>query len=172
MKIPLATANEKGYVGCQTAPRRRSKEFRAVSLLTGGPGCSEAPPSVAQVRTTPVLKPTVPRPSREGTLRLPPSPILLCLSSRTTPHWVLLLAAVAGSREALRSPPSPRAAANGSVQPGGPGQKRLLDFLYVRVEWRVTVEKGDGRVQPPPGMRNSGKPEPASLWWMRTSPFS
>jgi hypothetical protein len=46
----------------------------------------------------PLSQTTVPRPSREGTLRFPPYPILICLSSRTTPRWVLLHAAVAGSR--------------------------------------------------------------------------
>src|SRR5215217_2801196 len=47
MRVPLATADEKGYVGGQTTARRRSRDSRATSLPTVGPGCSEAPPSVA-----------------------------------------------------------------------------------------------------------------------------
>src|SRR5215213_2832285 len=50
MRVPLATADEKGYVGGQTTARRRSRDSSATSLPTVGPGCSEAPPSVAPRR--------------------------------------------------------------------------------------------------------------------------
>src|ERR1044072_149905 len=47
MRVPLATADEKGYDGGSTIARRRPEDSRATSLPTVGPGCSEAPPSVA-----------------------------------------------------------------------------------------------------------------------------
>src|ERR671932_2184601 len=47
MRVPLATADEKGYAGGSTTARRRPSDSRAASLPTVGPGCSEAPPSVA-----------------------------------------------------------------------------------------------------------------------------
>ena len=50
MRVPLATADEKGYAGGSTTARRRSEDSSAISLPTVGPGCSEAPPSVAPHR--------------------------------------------------------------------------------------------------------------------------
>src|SRR5262249_46299373 len=47
MRVPLATAHEKGYDGGVTTARRRPMDSSATSLPTVGPGGSEAPPSVA-----------------------------------------------------------------------------------------------------------------------------
>src|SRR5919109_2673756 len=47
MRVPLATAHEKGYDGGSTTACRRSIDSSAISLPTVGSGCSEAPPSVA-----------------------------------------------------------------------------------------------------------------------------
>src|SRR5215471_18301530 len=70
MRVPLATAHEKGYDGGQTTARRRSSDSSATSLPTVGPGCSEAPPSVAPRRGSTQERFCMKRASRAG-----PSPL-------------------------------------------------------------------------------------------------
>src|SRR5215471_6736609 len=66
MRVPLATAHEKGYDGGSTTARRRPSDSRATSLPTGGPGCSEAPPSVAPHRGSTQERCCMKRASRAG----------------------------------------------------------------------------------------------------------
>src|SRR5262245_13766538 len=66
MRVPLATADEKGYAGGSTTARRRSKDSSAASLPTVGPGCSEAPPSVAPRRGSTQERFCMKRASRAG----------------------------------------------------------------------------------------------------------
>src|SRR5262245_8735475 len=66
MRVPLATADEKGYAGGSTTARRRSEDSSAASLPTVGPGCSEAPPSVAPHRGSTQQRFCMKRASRAG----------------------------------------------------------------------------------------------------------
>src|SRR2546423_6156749 len=66
MRVPLATADEKGYDGGSTTARRRSEDSSATSLPTVGPGCSEAPPSVAPRRGSTQERFCMKRASRAG----------------------------------------------------------------------------------------------------------
>src|SRR5215510_3785920 len=66
MRVPLATADEKGYAGGSTTARRRSEDSSAASLPTVGPGCSEAPPSVAPRRGSTQERFCMKRASRAG----------------------------------------------------------------------------------------------------------
>jgi hypothetical protein len=70
MRVPLATADEKGYEGGSTTARRRSIESRATSLPTVGPGCSEAPPSGAPHRGSTQERCCMKRVSRAGSSRM------------------------------------------------------------------------------------------------------
>jgi hypothetical protein len=66
MRVPLATAHEKGYAGGSPPARRRSSDSSAASLPTVGPGCSEAPPSVAPPRGSTQQRCCMKRASRAG----------------------------------------------------------------------------------------------------------
>src|SRR5215471_10159457 len=66
MRVPLATADEKGYDGGLTTARRRSNDSSATSLPTVGPGCSEAPPSVTPHRGSTQQRFCMKRASRAG----------------------------------------------------------------------------------------------------------
>ena len=64
--VPLATAHEKGYDGSLTTARRRPMDSSATSLPTVGPGCSEAPPSVAPLEGSTQERFCMKRVSRAG----------------------------------------------------------------------------------------------------------
>ena len=66
MRVPLATADEKGDDGGSTTARRRSHDSSAISLPTVGSGCSEAPPSVAPRRGSTQQRCCIKRASRAG----------------------------------------------------------------------------------------------------------
>src|SRR5215471_929275 len=70
MRVPLATAHEKGYDGGSTTARRRSRDSSAISLPTVGPGCSEAPPSVAPPGGSTQQRFSMKRTSRAGSQHL------------------------------------------------------------------------------------------------------
>src|SRR5262249_31034945 len=126
--VPLATAHEKGYDGGSTTARRRSEDSRAISLPTGGPGCSEAPPSVAPRRGSTQQRCCMKRVSRAGShpLEVPDgrdvSPLLWPRrpqkDGRGVPHYEY-----GGTRACARGADLPhddgRPVSNGRLAPGG-----------------------------------------------------